>query len=377
MTDKENQTSPLLDHLKRRISIAGPISVADYMTEALAHPQWGYYRKQDPFGQAGDFVTAPEISQMFGELIGLWVAVTWQQMGSPSRLQLVELGPGRGTLMADALRAVRNVPGFCDALTVRFVETSPVLRTHQQTSIMPYGVPAVWHDSFEDIPENQNAPMVVIANEFFDALPVRQFQFGKDGWRERLVAISAESGELCFTNGPLAPMTDALVPVKLRPTAKVGDVFEASPMAISIANQIAHRINRDGGAALMIDYGHPHSAFGDTLQALRHHKYHPVLAMPGDADLTTHVDFGALARTFSQADARTGAVLGQGTFLKMLGIEQRAELLKQSATVDQAKAIDAALNRLVDADQMGTLFKVLIAYGRESAPPPCVSGAEG
>ncbi|PKR55107.1 class I SAM-dependent methyltransferase [Thalassospira marina] len=377
MSDKENQTPALLDHLKRRISITGPISVADYMTEALAHPQWGYYRKQDPFGQAGDFVTAPEISQMFGELIGLWAAVTWQQMGSPSRLQLVELGPGRGTLMADALRAVRNVPGLSDALTVRFVETSPVLRARQQTAIMPYGIPAVWHDSFDEIPEAQNAPMVVIANEFFDALPVRQFQFCKDGWRERLVAISAETGELCFTNGALAPMTDALVPVKLRPTAKVGDVFEASPVGVAIANQIAHRLNRDGGAALMIDYGHPHSAFGDTLQALRNHKFHPVLSQPGDADLTTHVDFGALARTFSQADARTGAVLGQGTFLKMLGIEQRAELLKQSASTDQAAAIDAALNRLINADQMGTLFKVLIAYGRETAPPPCVSGAEG
>ncbi|OSQ38496.1 class I SAM-dependent methyltransferase [Thalassospira mesophila] len=377
MTDQDKAATPLLDHLKRRIAIAGPITIADYMTEALAHPQWGYYRKQDPFGQAGDFVTAPEISQMFGELIGLWAAVTWQQMGSPSRVHLVEMGPGRGTLMADALRAVRKVPGFADALTVRFVETSPVLRTRQQTAIMEYGIPAVWHDNFDDIPDTQNAPMIVLANEFFDALPVRQFQFTKGGWRERLVAIASETDDLCFVAGGLAPMTDALVPVTLRGTAKEGDVFETSSLAIAIADQMARRINRDGGAALMIDYGHAHSGFGDTLQALRHHKFHPVLSNPGDADLTTHVDFGALSRTFDQADARTGAVLGQGTFLKMLGIEARADLLKQSATPDQASAIEAALKRLVDADQMGTLFKVLIAYGRETAPPPCVSGAEG
>jgi SAM-dependent MidA family methyltransferase len=377
MTDQDKAVSPLLDHLKRRIAIAGPITVADYMADALAHPQWGYYRKQDPFGSAGDFVTAPEISQMFGELIGLWAAVTWQQMGSPSRLHLVEMGPGRGTLMADALRAVRNVPGFADAVTVRFVETSPVLRTRQQAAIMEYGIPAVWHDSFDQIPDTQNAPVIVIANEFFDALPVRQFQFARDGWRERLVAIASDTDDLCFVAGGVAPMTDALVPVTLRGTAKVNDVFETSMQAISIADQIARRINRDGGAALVIDYGHAHSGFGDTLQALRQHKFHPVLSNPGDADLTTHVDFGALSRTFDQADARTGAVLGQGTFLKMLGIEARADLLKQSATPDQATAIDAALKRLVDADQMGTLFKVLIAYGRETAPPPCVSGVEG
>lgn len=372
-----DETSTMLDLLKRRIALSGPIRIADFMAEALGHPEHGYYKKQDPLGRGGDFITAPEISQMFGELIGLWAAVTWQQMGSPAKFNLVELGPGRGTLMSDALRAVRNVPGFCDAATIRFVETSPVLRMHQQTAVMESGVPAVWHESFEAIPETPGVPTILIANEFFDALPVRQFEQSDEGWRERLVGVSASNGELCFVAGQVTPVTDALIPTLLRGSAKPGDVFETSPMAISIADQIARRLNADGGAALIIDYGHAHSAFGDTLQAVRDHKYHPVLEMPGDADLTAHVDFGALSRTIAQADGRTGAVLTQGTFLQMLGIEQRAEALQKAAPVDQAYLISTALDRLISGQQMGTLFKVLIAYGRETPPPPCVSGAEG
>ncbi|MBL4840284.1 MAG: class I SAM-dependent methyltransferase [Rhodospirillales bacterium] len=373
----ETSENPLLDHLKRRIALGGPITIADFMSDALAHPEHGYYRKQDPFGRKGDFITAPEISQMFGELIGLWAAVTWQQMGSPRKINLVELGPGRGTLMADALRAVRNVPGLSDALTVRFVETSPVLRTHQQTAIMPYGIPATWHEAFDDIPVSGNAPMIVIGNEFFDALPIRQFERASHGWSERLVGVDANTGELGFVRGAQTPVTDALVPATLRGTAKPGDIFESCPAAIAIADQVARRLNEVGGAALFIDYGHPHSAFGDTLQALKDHKYHPVLEQPGDADLTAHVDFAAIGRAMLEVDARIGAVLTQGTFLRMLGIEQRAELLKEGADDVQAKSIDAALARLIDADQMGTLFKVLIGYGRETASPPCVSGAEG
>ncbi|MFH1806919.1 MAG: class I SAM-dependent methyltransferase [Pseudomonadota bacterium] len=367
----------LIDVLKRRIALQGPISIADYMNEALAHPELGYYRKRDPLGRGGDFITAPEISQMFGELIGLWAAVTWQQMGAPSKCHLVELGPGRGTLMADALRAVKMVPGFYGAITVRFVETSPVLRSHQQAAIMPYGVPAVWHESFDMVPDTPGVPMIVIANEFFDALPVRQFERGDVGWCERLVAVDADSGHLCFVRGQETPIADALIPVPLRGTAKPGDIFECCAPAIAIADQMAHRMNDHGGAALIIDYGHAHSAFGETLQAVRDHKYYDVLQTPGDADLTAHVDFGALSRTITEADARTSAVLTQGTFLKMLGIEARAESLKQSADPLQALEIDSALQRLISPTQMGTLFKVMIAYGRNSAPPPCVSGVEG
>lgn len=369
--------TPLLDHIKRRIALSGPISIADFMHEALAHPQYGYYRKQDPFGRAGDFITAPEVSQMFGELIGLWAAVSWQQMGCPPKIDLIELGPGRGTLMADALRAVRNVPGFGDALTVRFVETSPVLRTHQQTAIMASGIPATWHETFDAIPVRANVPAIVIGNEFFDALPIRQFERGDHGWAERLVGVDANGGELGFVRGAETPVTDALIPATLRGTAKKGDIYESCAPAIAIADQIARRLNQTHGVALFVDYGHPSSAFGDTLQALKGHEYHPVLSDPGDADLTAHVDFAAIARAMNEAGGRTGAVLTQGTFLKMLGIEQRAELLKQGADEPQAVAIDQALARLVDADQMGTLFKVLIAYGRETTPPPCVSGVAG
>lgn len=373
----ETSETPLLDHLKRRIALSGPITIADFMNDALAHPEFGYYRKQDPFGRDGDFITAPEISQMFGELIGLWAAVSWQQMGSPRKIDLVELGPGRGTLMADALRAVRNVPGFSDALTVRFVETSPVLRSHQQTAIMPYGIPATWHEAFDDIPSRGNAPMIVIGNEFFDALPIRQFERGDHGWAERLIGVDAGTGALGFVRGQETPVTDALIPATLRGTAKPGDIFESCALAIAIADQVARRLNTVGGAALFIDYGHPHSAFGDTLQALKDHKFHSVLDQPGDADVTAHVDFAAIGRTILEADGRVGAVLTQGTFLRMLGIEQRAELLKETADAEQAKLIDTALARLIEADQMGTLFKVLIGYGRDTAPPPCVSGAEG
>jgi SAM-dependent MidA family methyltransferase len=369
--------SPLLAHIKRRINVSGPITIADFMTEALAHPEHGYYRKQDPFGRAGDFITAPEVSQMFGELIGLWAAVTWQQMGSPPKVDLIELGPGRGTLMSDALRAIRNVPGIGDALTVRFVETSPVLRTHQQTAIMAYGIPATWHETFDDIPTRANVPAIVIGNEFFDALPIRQFERGEKGWAERLVGIDANTGALGFVRGAETPITDALIPVTMRGAAKKGDIFESCAPAIAIADQIARRLNETGGGALFIDYGHPGSAFGDTFQALKGHEYHPVLSNPGDADLTAHVDFAAIARAMNEAGARTGAVLTQGTFLRMLGIEQRAELLKTSADDAQQTAIDQALSRLIDADQMGTLFKVLIGYGRDTTPPPCVSGVAG
>ena len=369
--------SPLLAHIKRRINVSGPITIADFMTEALAHPEHGYYRKQDPFGRAGDFITAPEVSQMFGELIGLWAAVTWQQMGSLPKIDLIELGPGRGTLMSDALRAVRNVPGFGDALTVRFVETSPVLRTHQQTSIMASGIPATWHETFDDIPARANVPAIVIGNEFFDALPIRQFERGEKGWAERLVGVDAKTGALGFVRGAETPITDALIPAVLRGAAKKGDVFESCAPAIAIADQIARRLNETGGGALFIDYGHPGSAFGDTFQALKGHEYHPVLSDPGDADLTAHVDFAAIGRAMNEAGARTGAVLTQGTFLRMLGIEQRAELLKTNADDAQQTAIDQALSRLIDADQMGTLFKVLIGYGRDTTPPPCVSGVAG
>ncbi|MCC9620528.1 class I SAM-dependent methyltransferase [Thalassospira sp. MA62] len=374
MSDSQN---PLLDHIKRRIATSGPITIADFMAEALAHPEHGYYRKQDPFGRGGDFVTAPEISQMFGELIGLWAAVSWQQMGCPPKMDLIEMGPGRGTLMSDALRAVRNVPGFPDVLTVRFVETSPVLRSQQQTAIMAHGIPATWHESFDEIPTRAGIPAIVIGNEFFDALPIRQFERTSTGWSERLVGVDANTGELGFVRGRETPITDALIPATLRGNAKPGDIFESCAPAIAIADQVARRLNETGGAALFIDYGHPHSAFGDTLQAIMDHEYHPVLADPGNADLTAHVDFAAIGRTMNEAGARTGAVLTQGTFLRMLGIEQRAELLASAASPDQAKAINQAMARLIDPDQMGTLFKVLIGYGRDTTPPPCVSGAEG
>eukprot|EP00998_Keelungia_sp_KM082_P002037 NODE_1246_length_1410_cov_1.151208_g1235_i0.p1 GENE.NODE_1246_length_1410_cov_1.151208_g1235_i0~~NODE_1246_length_1410_cov_1.151208_g1235_i0.p1 ORF type:complete len:272 (-),score=42.33 NODE_1246_length_1410_cov_1.151208_g1235_i0:595-1323(-) len=242
---------------------------------------------------------------------------------------------------------------------------------------MASGIAATWHEAFDDIPVRADVPAIIIGNAFFDALPIRQFERGDHGWAERLVGVDADSGELGFVRGRETPVTDALIPATLRGSAKKGDIFESCAPAIAIADQVARRLNETHGAALFIDYGHPSSAFGDTLQALKGHEYHPVLRDPGDADLTAHVDFAAIARAMNEAGARTGAVLTQGTFLRMLGIEQRAELLKTGADEQQAVAIDQALARLVDADQMGTLFKVLIGYGRETTPPPCVSGVAG
>ncbi|MDP6389944.1 MAG: SAM-dependent methyltransferase [Alphaproteobacteria bacterium] len=341
--------TPLDDLLRRRIAAEGPITVADYMAEALGHPAHGYYMGRDPFGRAGDFTTAPEISQMFGELLGLWCAKVWHMMGSPSPIDLVELGPGRGTLMADALRAIdRAAPDCRAALAVHLVETSPALRQRQRETLAEIEVQ--WHERFEQAPDG---PLLLLANEFFDALPIRQFVCTKDGWRERMVGVA--DGNLCFTISS-DPVDEASIPDSVREAAETGDIAEARPMADDIAAAIARRIAVHGGAALVVDYGHAASAAGDTLQAVRGHAFAEVLADPGAADLTAHVDFAALARAASPHAAVHGPV-DQGVLLRRLGIEARAD--KLLATADQATEISAALARLIGAGGMGTLFEAL------------------
>ncbi len=328
------------------------------MEEALAHPILGYYRKKDPLGALGDFTTAPEISQMFGELVGLWCVVTWQAMGMPKKFHLVELGPGRGTLMSDALRAARAMAPFFEALSVHFVETSPVLRERQKEVMNNAGLlkPPRWHDRFDDVPEG---PTIVIANEFFDALPIRQFQKTAEGWRERLVASDTDTDteKLCFALGPVLPVT-AAIPAGLR-DGDDGSIFEICPAATSVTETIAEKICDNGGAALFIDYGHAKSGLGDTLQALLKHKYHDALSNVGDADLTAHVDFDALGQAAARAGIDVSRVVTQGTFLRELGIVERADVLKGNATPVQVKDIESALKRLIDDDQMGTLFKAM------------------
>jgi NADH dehydrogenase [ubiquinone] 1 alpha subcomplex assembly factor 7 len=343
--------------LAARIARLGPITLADYMAEALTHPRHGYYMRGDPFGAGGDFVTAPEISQMFGELIGLWCADVWQRLGRPDPVLLVELGPGRGTLMADAMRAARTVPDFRRAVHPHLVEISPALRQRQADALRAETAePApVWHDSLAGVPE---APLLLVANEFFDALPVRQFARTTAGWCERLVTLGADGRTLALAMSPPSPQADILLPPALR-TAPEGAIAEVSPAAIGVASEIGHRLVAHGGAALIVDYGNARPPGEPTLQAVRGHARHEILAEPGSADLTAHVDFAALARAAGDVGARAQGPVAQGTFLRALGLEARADALRRAAAQPQAESITAAAHRLTDPAEMGTLFKVL------------------
>lgn len=338
------------------------MTIAAFMADALGHPRHGYYMASDPLGREGDFVTAPEISQMFGELIGLWCAEVWRLMGQPAPFHLVELGPGRGTLMADASRAAKVLPGFNGAAAVRFVDTSPALRARQRSTL---GRPDVtWHDDLGGVPQG---PTILIANEFFDALPIHQFERTADGWRERLIAISGDRFVLTLSRHP-SP-SEILIPELHRSAAPVGSVVEVSPASVSIMKTIAERLEQDGGAALLVDYGHAEHRTGATLQAVRRHERHDFLTDPGTADLTAHVDFATLAAMAQPHTAVYGPVT-QGAFLRGLGIELRAQQLLRRATDAQRGAIEAAKRRLIDPAEMGTLFKVLAVCDRDLAAPP-------
>ena len=343
------------DRIASRIARHGPITIADYMAEALTDPQAGYYMTGDPFGARGDFVTAPEVSQMFGELIGLWCADTWARMGAPDAVLLVELGPGRGTLMADALRALRVAPECRAALRPHLVEIGPALRARQREALAATGVAAHWHERLDLVPEG---PMLLIANEFFDALPIRQFEQCPEGWCERLVGRDPGGNGLVFVRGAPSAIAQALIPADLR-AAPAGAVVEVCAPAMAIASEIGRRLAAHGGAALIVDYGHAAPRTGATLQALRRHRAHPVLTEPGSADLTAHVDFSVLAQAATQAGARAYGPIDQGDLLKALGIDARVEALRRGATSVQAADVDAARHRLTDGAEMGTLFKAL------------------
>jgi NADH dehydrogenase [ubiquinone] 1 alpha subcomplex assembly factor 7 len=340
--------SALADELKDLIAFEGPISIERFMALCLGHPRFGYYTTRDPFGPSGDFVTAPEVSQMFGELLGLWCADLWLQLGSPSPFQIIELGPGRGTLMADALRAMRVVPGLLGALEVHLVETSPVLRRRQRRTLAAVTPPLHWHAALGDVPQG---PAVVLANEFFDALPVRQFVRQATGWHERLVGLSPDGG-LVFGLAPGATPLAA-------PDAPPGTVVERAGLAAQILRELAQRLQRNGGAGLIIDYGSYPSAPGDTLQGLRAHQPVDPLSCPGETDLTVHVDFTALCRIAQRSGATVFGPTTQRAFLRALGIDQRAAALSAGAGAQARAAIAGALERLTGETAMGTLFKVL------------------
>ncbi|MDA8231877.1 MAG: SAM-dependent methyltransferase [Magnetospirillum sp.] len=349
--------TPLGAELIETVRRDGPMPVSAFMAKALLDPSHGYYATRDPLGAAGDFVTAPEISQMFGELIGLWAAVVWQSMGMPARVVLAELGPGRGTLMADALRAARTLPPFHAAVEPWLVDASPALRECQRRTLA--GAPVRWAGTFEDLPPG---PLLLVANEFFDALPIDQFVKAGGQWHERLVGLDAKEA-LAFAQG--SPAIPPLAPAVM--DAADGAIAEICPQGRKLAAGIGRRLAAQGGAALIIDYGPVRSTTGDSLQAVRRHRFHGVFDDVGDADLTAHVDFEALAA--AAVPARAWGPVTQGDFLRALGIETRAGNLARANPPDAAADILGRMHRLIGADEMGTLFKVM-ALAHPALPPP-------
>lgn len=356
--------TPLEERLVDLIKLKGPISIADFMTDALGHPHEGYYMRQTPIGAEGDFTTAPEISQVFGELIGLWLVEAWQGMGSPESFNLIELGPGRGVLMADILRAARLRPGFARAAQVWLLETSGLLRLEQQKRLKTTEIKPLWADEFADIPP---APSLIVANEFFDCLPIHQFERVKTGWRERMIGLDETGKRLAFTLGKTPPPPEYNLPDITE--SEIGDIFEISPPSHDFAADICSTLNDQGGHALIIDYGHMERGFGDTLQAVKDHAYWPPLLAPGHADITAHVDFEMLANTAIENGINAHGPVTQGRFLDRLGLPFRVEALCKDLAPGKAEEIRTGAARIAATNAMGEIFKV-ICLSSPTLPTP-------
>jgi len=348
----------LRDRLIAQIRSGGPISVAQFMTACLHDLRDGYYATRPALGHGGDFITAPLVSQMFGELIGLWLAQAWVAMGEPPLVRLVEAGPGDGTLITDVLRAARLVPGFLGAVELWLVEVSGPLRAAQIARLADAAVRPRWARSLAEVPDG--APLLLVANELLDCLPARQFVRTDKGWAERMVGLDA-AGDLTFGLGALSAAASTT------PAGEIGQILEQSPAQAAFGTEVGGRVARDGGAALLIDYGRLGPGFGDTLQALRGHRKESPLDAPGEADLTIHVDFPAVLDA-ARAEGAAAAAMNQGDFLTRLGIHQRAAALAR-ARPDRADQIARQLDRLVGDDQMGRLFKVACIHASGLAPP--------
>ncbi len=326
----------LNDYLKTRIEAGGPMPVAEFMALALTHPEFGYYMRRDPLGAEGDFTTSPEICQIFGEMVGLWLAKQWLNMGSPSPVTLAELGPGRGTLMKDMLRATQRLPKFHDALSVCLVEASPVLRQKQWQTLAGAHPRIEWLESIETLPA---APLLLAANEFFDALPITQYVEEEGKRVERRIRLNGDTLE--FTAPDEAVVEERCIPAE------------------AIIAQLARHLQQYGGACLIIDYGYTQASSRDTLQAVKAHQQHPVLSDPGEADLTAHVNFSALAQTAAANGASVTGPIEQGRWLLNMGATHRAVALAERATDEQRAALLSGLDRIASPEQMGALFKVL------------------
>jgi NADH dehydrogenase [ubiquinone] 1 alpha subcomplex assembly factor 7 len=349
-----DQYSPLEQEIRRLIRVAGPMPIAEYMRLCLTDPRYGYYINRDPLGAGGDFITAPEVSQMFGELVGLWLAAVWRQMGAPENVRLIELGPGRATMLIDAIRAAKTVPGFHSAIVLHLVEISPALRKVQERRLEPLNLPMLWHPTLEDVPPG---PSLIVANEFIDALPVHQAVKQADGWHERGVTIGPDGALTIGAARDPLPHFEATLPRGLRVSPE-GSIYEWR--ADALAFEIGRRM-RENGAALLIDYGHAWYGLGDTFQAVSGHAFTDPLRSPGEVDLTAHVDFGALAMTAESMGSRVHGPVAQRDWLRQLGIDQRAMALKTHAPNDKRVEIDQALSRLTGsgAKGMGELCKVI------------------
>lgn len=344
--------TPLERLLHEIIAAEGPMRLDRYMALCLGHPEHGYYMTREPFGEAGDFITAPEISQVFGELVGVWLMQVWDGLGRPAPFNLVELGPGRGTLMSDILRAANVLPPFREAARIHLVETSARLRSAQRASL---GEAATWHETFDDVPDG---PLLLVANEFFDAIPVRQVECRAGRWHERVIGSDDRRLILGLAESDLrlGSLPD-------------GAVLEVDEARRDIASAVGRRLARWGGAALIIDYGHLKSAPGDTLQAMRRHAFVPITDTPGEADLTSHVDFQSLATALRQAGVSVFPALEQGAFLRAMGLANRTDALAGRAEPARAAQLRRAETRLADDDQMGKLFKVLAAVSPATPAP--------
>lgn len=356
-----SEPASLADLIDMEIRTSGPISLAHYMTLCLTHPKFGYYKNADPLGEAGDFITAPEISQIFGELIGLWIANCWQSMGNPAKFTLLELGPGRGTLMSDALRVIQNVPGVADAKQLTLLETNDAFISAQRKLLLEHN--PQWIADISELPINQ--PLIVIANEFFDALPIRQYQKLNGKWHERAIGLKDDKRTMGLAP---TPFPSEHLPAEIR-HAPDDAVWEAGFTGLKLMQDIASHIAKHGGALLAIDYGYTQTQTGDTFQAIENHQYADPLANPGKADLTAHVDFAALARAAQTAGASAHPLMTQSDFLRAMGIADRTKSLA-TANPNLAKDIIGGAERLVSDKQMGTLFKALCVSAPDLSPYP-------
>ena len=356
-------SSPLENEIRRLIAIAGPMPLAEYMRLCLTHPEHGYYLLRDAIGDGGDFVTAPEISQMFGELAGLWCVQAWFDQGRPPHARLVELGPGTGSLMEDALRAAKLAPEFREAVEIVMVDANPALVVRQKARLANAGVSVTWQAQFDE--SLCNWPLFLIANEFFDALPIRQFVKTARGWCENMVTVDAGHNLAPALSPDPLPLD---VPAE-RGEAGDGAVYETSPASTALAEEIGRAITSRGGAALIVDYGYSGAGFGDTLQAVGEHQFKDVLSTPGEIDLSAHVDFDALARAAERGGAAGFGPVTQGELLTGLGILDRMMALRHRNPGGQAE-IAQAVDRLINPDQMGALFKALAILPKTAPSPP-------